>query len=56
MKKRPIFVTKEDYQKVVNLIDKAGFKNWNETETFYISKVTIAVCVFAFILLAILIF
>jgi hypothetical protein len=45
MKKRPVFVTEDNYQTVINMLDKAKIKNWGEHGTFYFHLLTAVITV-----------
>jgi MFS superfamily sulfate permease-like transporter len=45
MKKRPVFVTEDNYQTVINMLDKAKIKNWGEYGTFYFHLLTAVITV-----------
>lgn len=54
-KKRMLFVTDADYQNVINMLDKQGIKNWNETGRFYFHTLTAVVTAIVMVVIGIII-
>lgn len=41
IKKRPIWVRKEDYNNVKDILSNSGISSWTETEVFYLHLLTV---------------